>query len=461
MAHPSALLTAPIGPTLVRLAVPNIVAMFAALVSLVAEAWYVGQLGTASLAGLAFAFPMMMLMLMLSAGSIGGAITGAVAQRLGAGDRSGAEVLALHALVLAVMMAALSALVFLNAGSAIYGALGGTGVVLEQALAYSDVLFSGCLAMWVANGLAGIVRATGHMKVAAKSLTTGYLVQIIAAAVLIFGIGPLPKMGIAGAAAGIVIGYAVAALLLLYFLTRNCPELRLRLWGIPLKFTPMANILKVGILASVNSFCSVATIIALTAFMARFGVDILAGYGIGARLEFLIIPLIFGFGSASTAMVGVHFGAQEINRAHRVGWTAAFYSAGMAGLIGGSAAVFPGIWANIFTDVEAVRAACRTYLQIVGPFYAFFGMALALYFASQGAGRVLWPVLGSVLRLAIVLVGSIVLAGTEESGIGQYFMLIAAAMAAQGILTATAVRLGAWTRGLDQAKTVPVVSEIS
>ena len=74
----------------------------------------------------------------------------------------------------------------------------------------------------------------------------------------------------------------------------------------------MGAILKVGALSSINSFCSLAAIIIITAFMARFGVDVLAGYGVGSRLEFLIIPLIFGFGAASTALVGVHFGADKI-----------------------------------------------------------------------------------------------------------------------------------------------------
>lgn len=455
MALQAALLTAPIGPTILRLAAPNMLAMFVTMITLVAEAWYVGQLGTVSLAGLALAFPMMMLLMFLSAGSIGGAITGAVAQRLGAGDRSAAEVLAFHAVLLTVLLAAVSAAVFLGGGRLIYGALGGTGAVLEQALAYSDVLFIGCVGMWLANGLAAIVRATGQMKVAAKNLVAGSVVQVVAAAVLIFGLGPFPTMGIGGAAAGIVIGHSVAAALLLRFLMVRCAELRLRLSEIPVKLAPMAAILKVGALSSVNSFCSLAAIIVITAFMARHGVDVLAGYGIGARLEFLIIPLIFGVGAASTALVGVHFGANEIARAHRVGWTAAFYAAAMTGLIGGFFAIFPGLWTNLFTEVEAVRMASDAYLRIAGPFYAFFGLALCLYFASLGSGRVLWPVLSIMLRVAVVLVGGLVLASGEDARPEQFYWLIAAGMATQAIVTGAAIRLGAWTRGLDRETMIP------
>ena len=134
-APPSPLLTAPIGPTLLRLAAPNIVSMVMSSLTMMTEAFYVGQLGTAPLAGLALAFPMMMLMGMLSAGAFGGTITGALSRRLGAGDRAGAEELAVHAVLLMVVLASLCAAVFLAGGRFIYGALGGTGAVLEQALA--------------------------------------------------------------------------------------------------------------------------------------------------------------------------------------------------------------------------------------------------------------------------------------------------------------------------------------
>jgi putative MATE family efflux protein len=450
MATPSPFLTAPIGPTIIRLAAPNMIAMLVTMITLMAEAWYVSKLGTVSLAGLALAFPMMMLTMFLSAGSIGGAITGSIAQRLGAGDRSGAEVLAFHAVLLAILLAAASSLVFLIGGTAIYGALGGTKTVLTEALAYSDILFWGVVSMWLANALAAIVRATGHMQVAAKNLVAGSIVQIIAAGVLVLGVGPFPQMGIAGAAAGIVIGHAVAAVLLLYFLMTRCTELRLRLSGIPVRLAPMAAILKVGALSSINSFCSLAAIIIITAFMARFGVDVLAGYGVGSRLEFLIIPLIFGVGAASTALVGVHFGADKIERAHRFGWTGAFYAAAMCGVIGVAAALFPGAWTNFFTEVEAVRSASNAYLQIAGPFYAFFGLALCLYFASLGAGRVLWPVIAAILRVVVVLGGGIILLRSESAGPEDFFWLIAAGMATQAIVSAVAIRLGAWTRGLDQ-----------
>lgn len=440
----SDLLTAPIGPTLARLSAPNVVAMFVAFATSMAEAFYIGQLGTAALAGLALAFPMMMLSMMLSGGSIGGAVSGAVAQRLGAGDRYGAELIALHAVLLSVFLSLVLSAIFLSFGSVFYAGLGGQGAILQEALAYSDVFFTGCITMWVAMSLNGVIRATGNMRVAALSMMMGSIIQIIISAVFVFGLGPVPAVGISGAAIGSIVGYGCSALVQFWFLTRKSEALRLHFHGIAIQLALFKDILKVGLLASVSPLSSVATVIVITGTMARFGEDVLAGYGIGARLEFLMIPLIFGIGSASITMVGAHFGAGEYKRGLKIGWVAAFSAAALSGVAGLLLAAFPSLWANLFTDVEAVRAACRSYLQIVGPFYAFFGLGLCLYFASQGARKMLWPVIGAVVRLLVIIVGGLFLESQGNTTAADFFILISAAMMAYGLMTASAIWLGAW-----------------
>lgn len=440
------LLTAPIGPTLARLSAPNVLAMFVTLATSMAEAFYIGQLGTVSLAGLALAFPMMMLSMMISGGSIGGAISGAVAQRLGAGDRYGAEFITLHALMLSVLLSLVFTVVFLTFGDVFYAGLGGRGAVRSEALAYSDVFFSGCITMWIAMSLNGIIRATGNMRVAAFAMMLGSVIQIITSGLLVFGVGPLPALGISGAAVGSITGFGCSALFQIWYLTRKSEMLRLHFRGIAIRPALFADILKVGLLASVSPVSSVATVIVITGMMAGFGDDILAGYGIGARMEFLMIPLIFGIGSASITMVGAHFGAGEFKRGLKIGWISALSAAALSGLVGVFLAAFPSLWADLFTDVEAVRGACAAYLRIVGPFYAFFGLGLCLYFASQGARKMLWPVIGAVTRLLVVVVGGILLVARGETTADDFFVLISAAMAVYGLITAAAIYFGAWTQ---------------
>lgn len=446
MASQHPYLTASIGPCLFRLATPNIFAMSFMLVAAVIEAWFVSYIGTVALAGLALAFPMFMLMIMLSAGAFGGAITGSIAQRLGAHNRSEAESLALSGLVLSLILGTVSTVVFLGAGQVIYSFLGGRSTVLEQTLAYSDGLFWGCTSIWLANTLAGITRATGNMWTASKNLVAGSIIQIFVSAILIFGIGPFPEMGISGAAIGVISGYVFSSVLFIRYLLAYCPELKLEFSRAKIKLVSMLIIFKVGILSSLNPICSVASVIAMTSFMTQFGVETLAGFGIGARLEFLMIPMIFGFGTASTAMIGVNFGANQIKRAYKIGWTASLFAALLVGSIGALFAIFPDIWIDLFTNEAGVQLAATSYLRIVGPFYFLFGLALCLYFASQGAGRVLWPVLGVVFRFVTILCGGLLLTGYNLMMLDYFFYLIAAGFILQALTSASSVYFGAWTK---------------
>ncbi|MEY2884613.1 MAG: Multidrug export protein MepA, partial [Pseudomonadota bacterium] len=144
----SPLLTAPILPTLLRLALPNMGAMLAGSVAAIAETAYVGRLGVPALAGMAVIFPIIMLQGMLSAGAIGSGVSAAIARALGAGDRARADALAVHAFWIAVGAGAISSLLMETFGPALLAALGGKGPALAEAIAFARVAFLGSISVW-------------------------------------------------------------------------------------------------------------------------------------------------------------------------------------------------------------------------------------------------------------------------------------------------------------------------
>ena len=442
--HKSNLLTLPIGKTLIRMATPNILAMFIMQSAVIFEVWFVGQLGINALAGLTLVFPILMLNLILSGGSVGGAISGVIAQNLGANNRVEAERLSLHAIVLSIGIGVILKFLFLFGGSWFYGVLGGKDIVLDQALKYSNMFFYGCVAVWLANILSGIVRATGYMNVAAIGFVTLAICQVFFSWVFIFGLGPFPKLGIAGAAIGIVIGHIFSIIIYIYFLIFKCPELRLNLKGVRIQFQTILYLLKISALSSVSPILSIGGVILITAYVAILGPEYLAGYGIGVRLEFILIPLIFGFGAASISMIGIHFGAQKYNRALRIGWLASGFSFLICGIIGGGISLFPNIWTDLFYNNQSVILVCKLYLQIVGPFYAFFGLGQALYFASQGVGKMLWPIIASIIRLATILLGTLYLSYINVFSVEAIFWLISSSLFLYAMVVTIAVWMGAW-----------------
>lgn len=437
------LTTGPILPTLLRLAVPNVIAMVMTVIVGIAETRYVGVLGTAPLAAMAMVFPLATLVQMMSAGAMGGGVSSAVSRALGASDLPRAQTLAMHAVVIGLVAGLATTVLFLAFGRSLFSLLGGTGEVLEQAVAYANVLFLGAWLTWLVNTFSSIIRGTGDMRVPSVSLLVLSLIQIALGGTLGLGLGPVPRLGMAGVAMGQLVASALVAAFLWWWLSSGRARLRLQWAGFSMRREMFVDILKVGALACLSSVQSVMTVLIFTALIAPLGVAPLAGYSIGQRLEFLLVPIAFGIGVASIPMVGMAVGAGDIARARRVAWTAAAVSGLNLSVVGLVVWWFPDLWAGLFTTDPVVLENARQYLQWAGPAFGLFGVGLTLYFASQGSGRVLGPVLSASVRLALAAVGGLWLMW-HQAAAWHYFALAGLAMAVYGLSTALSVRLTRW-----------------
>jgi putative MATE family efflux protein len=440
------LLEDPIGRTLLRLALPNVIlTMVQASVGLI-ETYFIARLGTDALAGMALVFPVVMLIQMMSTGAMGGGISSAVARTLGGGRREDADALAWHAVAIAVGLGILTTIAALLGGRALYAAMGGVDGSLAAALTYSDTLFGAAILIWLFNSLANVIRGTGNMVLPAAVACLGAAVLIPASPILIFGLGPLPRLGIIGGAVAVIAYYAVGSAIFAYYIWSGRGVLHPSTRPPRLHWAPSYQILRIGAIASLISISTNLTIAVATAFVAAGGPAAVAGYGTGVRLEYLLIPLAFGLGAPLVAMVGTNIGAGRRERALRVAWTGAAIVGAITGAIGIAAALFPYAWLTLFGDDPTMLAVGAQYLRIVGPFYGLFGGGMALYFASQGAGRLGWPLLAGVLRLAIATAGgwlSLHLAGS----ITGVFVALGIALAVFGLVNAATVAMGAWFRG--------------
>ena len=438
------LLEAPVAPTLLALAAPNVLVMALQAVVGTLDAVFVGWLGTSALAGVSIVYPLVMLMQTMSAGGMGGGVSSAVARALGAGRRREAEVLAAHSVLIALGMAALFTSGLLLGGPALYRAMGGTGPALEAALTYSRIIFGGAVVVWLLNTLSSIVRGTGTMVLPAAVMTASAVIYLALAPALVLGWGPFPRLGVAGTATANLVSFGLSSLVLAGYLASPWSAVRLSFRGLALRQAHFWEILRVGAPGSLNTVLTNLTIVLMTGLVGPFGTRALAGYGMGARLEYLQIPLVFGMGSALVAMVGTNVGAGQIVRAERVAWTGAGVAAGISGVIGLFAAAFPRLWLGLFTADAEAQAAGTVYLHIVGPFYGFFGLGLALYFASQGAGRLGWPLAAGFMRLIVAAAGGWLAGYGLGGGLPAIFAAMAAALVIFGVTIAVAVKRGAW-----------------
>jgi putative MATE family efflux protein len=395
----TALLTAPILPTLLKLALPTVTVLLAQTAVNIAEAYYVGFLGTDALAGAALVFPIFMLMTMMSNGGLGSGVASSVARAIGAGRRKDADALLFHAVVLAIVVGSVFTAGTILGGPALYSALGGKGEALRAAVTYSNYLFAGSIPVWIVNFQAGALRGSGNVAVPALVTLVGAAVMIPLSPILIFGFGPFPRLGIGGAGVAFAIYYLAAMLFLLRYMASGRSGLTFRI--VPLRAHLFADILKVGVPTAVNAVLTNLTVILVTGAVGLFGTSALAGYGIASRLDYIMIPLLFGISTATLTMVGVNMGAGQTGRARTIGWTSAIAGMIMTGTIGLAVALFPTAWLHLFShDAEVVREG-TIYLRIVAPAYSALGFGFVASFAAQGTGRALWPLAASSVRILL------------------------------------------------------------
>jgi putative MATE family efflux protein len=434
------LLEGPVLATLLRLAAPTVALMLLQGVIAAGEAAFVGRLGSHALAGVSLNFPLVMLMATLSAGAFGGGVASAIARALGAGKSDDAARLAATAIGVSAILGMTSTAAMLLFGRAFYTALGAAGPALEAAVHYSDVLFLGAVPFWLFNAAASVLRGGGNTAYPAVACAAGGVVVLAVSPLVIFGAGPVAGLGIAGAAWAVVAyNVAMAAVLLRAAWASGSPT-RPHFLSLAPQWRYASGILRVAVPSAVSTLLTNLTFVMLTALVAPFGTEATAGYGAAGRLEYLLIPIVFGVGSALVPLVAASDGAGDFVRVRRLTRAGAALGAGACGLVGFAAALFPSAWMGLFTSDATVKEFGTSYLVRVGPAYAFLGMGLALYFVAQGRGRTTQPLLATLTRLLVAgALGSLGL-GVLGWGIDSLFALMACGLVLYGMVMVAVMR---------------------
>ena len=403
------------------------------------EPWLAARQGTAALAGWAVVLPFALLLQQMSVGAMGGGVVSAIARAIGAGRPAEASALVLHALLIAIGFGLCFALLLAGFPRAVLGVVGGSEAA-EAAAAYAAWMFgAGAVPAWLANTFASVLRGGGRHALASRALLVAWLAFPPLAWALMepAGLG-LKGSGIAFALV-MTAAAGVQAALVLRGAAGFVPDLRVRpqaaLFG---------RILSVGLVAcAMAAIANLATIL-VTARIASHGAAAVAAFGISARIEFLMIPLAFGVGSALTALVGRAAGAGDWAEARRTAWIGGLLALALSGVVGLVVSLFPGPLAATFTRDPEVAAIAARALGIIGPALPAFGLGMALYFAAMGAGRMIGPVSAGLSRIVIAVGGGWLFGTAMGGGLEGQFLAVALGIAAFGAINAAAVRPAIW-----------------
>ncbi|MCH9680083.1 MAG: MATE family efflux transporter [Deltaproteobacteria bacterium] len=424
MATHAQLLEGPIGPTLTRLAVPMGLGIIFIIALNLADTYFVGMLGTAQLAAMSFTFPVVSLVMSVVMG-VGVGTTSAVSREIGAGDDKAIRKLATHAMMLAVLIVVFVSGIGLLTQDPVFRLLGADEQLLPLLREYMTVWYLGAAFLVVPMVGMGSIRASGDTRTPMFIMMTAAISNVALDPMFIFGFGPIPAMGLRGAAIATVLARSVTLVLALWVLQRKelldlhvptWTELR-RSWG---------AILSVGLPAAVtNALAPVATAV-LTWLIARHGTAAVAAYGVGSRLEGLLLIAPFALGAALTPFIGQNWGAHHTERVARgivlarnfaMAWGAAAW---VVLAVGGNGL------AGLFADDPAVTQYAELYLWIVPLSYGAHGLVSVASASFNAVDKAVRATVLSALR-SLVLAIPLAALGSATLGLPGVFVGIAVA----------------------------------
>ena len=316
------------------------------------------------------------------------------------------------------------------------------------ALEYSNTVFAGAAVYWLLSTLTSVVRGVGQATVLAVVYLASQVLHILLVPTLMFGVGPLPPLGIAGAGVATLTSFAVASVELAWYLVSGRTAVRFTLSGVRLRRRLFVEILRVGAPMSLQPALNNLALAVLTGLVGTLGAAELAGFGAAVRLEYLLYPLAFGLGAGVLALVGTNIGAGKLARAARSAWTGAALAAGVTGSIGAFAMAFPDAWVGLFTDVPEIQFLAVRYLVVVSFAYPFLGLGLTLADSFQAAGRPIWPLCAIASRALVVAGGGWIAVHVVKVGLGGLGIVVATGLVVYGLGLVAAFHARLWQRSM-------------
>ena len=432
MDAPKARLTeGPVGRHLIDMTVPVLFGISTMMAQGLIDTWFLGQVGDRELAAFGFGFPVLMIVTSVAIGLAAGT-SSVVARAIGAGDYRRARRLATDSLFLGFLITLVICAIGILTINPMFRLLGAPEDMLPMIRSFMTILYSGV--PFVVVGMIGMasMRATGDTRLPSMLMVMAAILNVALDPILIFGVGPIPAMGLDGAATAALIARAtifVGTIYLMRFrldmLSFNKPdpvELR-KSWR---------DILHVGIpAAGTNAIVPLGAVL-VTAMIARLGTDAVAGFGVATRIEAMMLVIFYAMSSIIGPFVGQNFAAGRERRILRALWLCTLFCLAAGMVIAGILALLSDVLPRLFSDSEAVMEVTKLFLWIVPISYGTYGMVMVMNASFNGLGKPMPAVWISVARILVLYV-PLAFIGLKFYGVVGIFAAYAIANIVSGI----------------------------
>lgn len=425
-----------------RFAAPTTGVMLVAALSNVLYTYYVSRLGSEAIAAVSLVFPVSLIAITAIGGGLGAGTGSAVARALGGEDPERAALIAMHAVILAVLAGVLFGLSVWLGARTLFHAMGGRGVVLEQAVVFARWLFAGSAIAFSAQVIDSVLRGEGNVRTPALWSTVSLALQMLLTPVFMFWL----HGGLAAAALGMVVAQGIALVPRLAHFERGKSALPVRQAKLTWSHAVVREIFQVGVPASLSTTINYVGLMALTSIIARYGDTHLAAYGLGTRMDFLLLSLSYGFGSGVLTLVGFVAGAGRPGLAPRYVRSAGLWILALLGSAGFLLFSYSDGWLTLFTSDPEVLEVGRSYFRLVAPSYPFVGVSMVMAFAFQGLGWAHIPFAWTALRVTLVVSAATVGARLFSQPASTVFLMVSVANVLSAGVLASLFRMALRTR---------------
>jgi MATE family, multidrug efflux pump len=396
---------------IVSLAAPTTAVMLMAAISNVLHTYFVSRLGDDAIAAVSLVFPIALIMMTVVSGGLGTGVASGIARALGAGRPADACGVAEHAIAITFLLSVAGTAATELGGETLFRAMGGRGIVLEQATRFARVLFGGLLITFTIGTLDSILRGTGNVRIPALCSTLSLGLQIALTPLLMFTFG----LGLIGAPLATLSGQAIGLVPRLAYVFGGRAHFRPGPIPSRLRRAHVLEILRVGVPASLSAGLNYIALVILTGTVARFGNPYLAAYGLGTRLDFVLFSLGFGVAAAGLTLVGLATGAGRHDLVARYVGQCTLVAVGVVAVPAALVTIWPSVWIGLFTAATDIHAVGGRYFAFIGPSYPFVIASMVVATAFQGLGRATVPLTVMVVRVVLVVAAALALSSSADA----------------------------------------------
>jgi putative MATE family efflux protein len=434
----------PVARAIVLLAIPMVLEMAMEAVFAVVDIFWVSRLGSAAVAAVGVTESLLTIIYTLAVG-LGIGVTALVARRIGEGDADAAARTAVQAVIVGGFVALILGVTGGLNAARLLATMGANDEVVRVGQAYATIMFGGNAVIVLLFVLNAAFRGAGDAAIAMRVLWLANGINLVLDPLLIFGVGPFPELGVAGAAVATTIGRGTAVLCQLIVLFRLGQRLRVAARHVRILPDVMARLLRVSASGTLQVFISTASWIALVRIIAAFGSEALAGYTITVRIVLFALLPAWGFANAAATMVGQGLGAKDPARAERAVWIASALNFVFLGVVGIVLLVATAPIVALFSDDALTAAYAIGALRIIAAGFFFYAVGMVMVQAFNGAGDTWTPTrLNLVCFWLFEIPLAYVLAHRLGLGPNGAFAAVMIAFSAYAVVSAALFRKGTW-----------------